>query len=236
MARIAVPLAVLTLLLTCLGGAHAVVVGPQWPPPGGCTWYYTGSAGDASGARLEFYSFDPSKYDQLYWGPWDTTSPGVALDGAIDEVGESSMDWAGLTWSGQRATWTGESEMAWTDSGTGERKSAVLNTKFEIVLQGATFIDGSSLGVPGGVPVVAPVTGSFWATMCASAEYQGAWWSANPLADYLHAGPGTPVQTSFSGGFYTTSSTPPTPELSTWALLASTGLFALGTLRRRRKA
>lgn len=38
------------------------------------------------------------------------------------------------------------------------------------------------------------------------------------------------------GGSADVASSAPTPELSTWALLACAGLFGLGTLRRRRRA
>lgn len=86
--------------------------GPVGPSslPGGAEFMTTddGSGetwGRATGVDWSFFGIDVTQFDELTWGPVDTASVGIALDGTINNGTEEVMSLSSV--SGNQATWTG---------------------------------------------------------------------------------------------------------------------------------
>jgi hypothetical protein len=83
--------------------AGAALTGPDYPPPGGVDFSYTGSsAADPGGLTLYFANFDTTKFSQLFWGSAGAVSSRLGVTyGAASEL----MNFSGA--GGPTAEWRG---------------------------------------------------------------------------------------------------------------------------------
>jgi hypothetical protein len=69
-------------------GAATGLQGPVYPAPGGNVLGQSGSSIAAGGLTWTYTGFDGTRFSSLWWGLWDQSSVGLAMDGAIDQPGE----------------------------------------------------------------------------------------------------------------------------------------------------
>ena len=171
-------------------------------------WHAIGRAGGADGI---YAGFDMDNYIRLYWGPapiWEGVvhAVQVALDGAIDAVGESlQFDPGASNLAGGIARWTGESRV-FVAAGPDFVPRAV-DVRFTADSFGAALVAASSvpdIAVTGGVGAVLPVTGDFTVNWLFEAKFaNGRTWM--PLMDFydgLETDPGREVRITFDSGFW----------------------------------
>lgn len=90
-----------TVFAICIASTAPAAILAGYPAPGGTTYSAIGSAQHDGGQTATYSGFDPSAFDQLWWGVEEL---GAAMDGAIDSPGESmslfSMSGAVAVWKG----------------------------------------------------------------------------------------------------------------------------------------
>jgi hypothetical protein len=230
---------VAALLLVCLANHPAQALdGPFWPPPGGTTLSTSGtSMGTGSGYTFTFTKFNPGYYSTLEWGPWDSNSIHLSMDGTVDTAGETIT----LTHFGSNGN-SGYAYGYGTTTIDTVFGSKAVDTYFQVVI---TDLSG---GGNGGVPydsanglfnVTSAIasTGGFQATLWAEASdhNSNSWYSFDTYYNINH----TPYLaqnqaiSDFSGGFWYDAPTA-VPEPATVLFLALS-LFGAGAVGRKFK-
>jgi hypothetical protein len=192
--------------------AHAALIGPSYPAPGGNSY----SSGTYSG-------FDTSAFSALYWGSSSAYPPTAGLNGTADALTFSSA-------SGEVETFTGNT--LWLDHSTGVTITVPMELQITVTGLGANpWV--SFAGVNGSDPtgvgdVVNDSAGlSFSATEVFSANVGSGYVALNSISV-----PTGDANSSFTGAFY--SAAPVPLPASVWLMISGVGGFAF--LARRRKA
>jgi hypothetical protein len=201
MRRSRVMLGVAVCLLVTTGLAHATLDGPAWPPPGGVTFWSSGtSAGSPNEATYSFSNFDLASHD-LYWGPI-AESVKISLDASGPDGGDV-LSFSSST--SKVATWTGTEYLGWL-SGTDTFTWSLLPVRYTITLiGGAAWINPDTIaeGIEGDAGQVAKVTGNFIAKMHAEALWDEQWWYPTDfIFDNVNEYPGTVSISEMNGGFW----------------------------------
>jgi hypothetical protein len=210
--------------------AAAQVMGPTYPPPGGVTFSTNGVSTTQSGRVATYSGFDLSQTDDLYFA---MTGHGLAMDGAIDESGETltySAILSNLT-AGQ-VTYTGQTQVNSFGTDLTVFNRLVLTftdlsgNPLALVLDGTIDPFNPVLEVLGGFKV----SGNF------ESSFNGSTWSASQtFYDGVQGKPPVSGQlkSSLGGGFYYTVGG--VPEPGTWAMMLL-GFGGMGlVIRRQRK-
>jgi uncharacterized repeat protein (TIGR01451 family) len=207
--------AAVALVFTGLALAHA---GPVTDPPGNVTLTLSGNCfpgrpidqcqGRAGGLNMTYTSFDPSQYQDLYWG---TTALGQVQLG-LHGYGEAMTGMSYNLASGW-VTWTGSTYIpVWNGSGWVQ---VTVPTRMRLTVTDLSnaplaLIRPSEIGL-GGDGVLLHVTDDFKANIRFEAYYGGAWDEALELYDGLHTPAGNPPPNGggaavsiFNPGFYYT--------------------------------
>lgn len=220
---------IISLLVICLAHhpALASLIGPEWPAPGGTNWSGSGNAGITGGLTYSYWGFDSTKYDNLYWGPWEGTAIGASLDGP-GISGSEIMTFAGINGTSQ-AQWTGTSW--WTyQSGFNEFTTAPINTRFTLTMTGADPVLASTIDpTKASLGALAPVTGDYSANLLFEANFFGTWLPMDTGFNSYHTFGSTAL--TYSGGFYHTERV---AEPGTMMLLGF-GLIGTTVVWRRRQ-
>jgi hypothetical protein len=204
----------------------AGLIGPVYPAPGGNSFSSSGNSGTAGGKTYSYSGFDPTQYDQLYWGPTDILNVYNSGDPT-----PADMSFVGHT--GNVYEFDSTTPWAFLDSFEGTQQ---LNTRLLLTVTGLGAVDTETdLGATGGNSTypLFEVTEDFSANFVFESFDDAAW---TAITDYQNQnnnfnGAGT-THSSASFGFYSTSAV---PEPSTM-LLFGTGLAALSFIRRRRSS
>ncbi len=176
--------------------------------PGGAEFATTDNGfgetwGRAGGVDWSFYNFDLSRFESLTWGPVDTVSVGIALDGAIDEAGETLSFSSAI---GNQAIWTGSTSVLVNDPVQGLVERPVATRMIMTVTSGGgpLALQASTLN---GLPFVDVIgaMGEFVVNVKMQAKLiqpPGQWMGALDLFDGLNTtGDGLAI-TSFNNGFF----------------------------------
>lgn len=204
--------ALCTFVLAVAGGnisAYAAAAGPDYPPPGGVSWFGAGEMGRAGGAIWSYEDLDMSQFLDLWWGPAGADGVQIALDGAIDEPGETlafsaemSCLECGFAW------WIGESDMLLTSGPQTFPTGLVIGSPSALAFEADAGVTG-----PG---ALVPVTGDFAVSLHLGIYYDDTWHYLLDGYDELHQNP--PVEggavTSISGGFYYNANQAPTAGIT----------------------
>jgi len=233
--KILVATAIFAGLALSTSYGNAAPICACYPPPGGVNFSGSGAAG-LTGGRTNTYDFlDHSAFDVLWWGP---AAVGSAMDGGINEVGET-MSFSSAV--GQVAYWTGTTDVT-TSSGVQPIYTRLTAT----ILGGATgWLTPVSVGITPGPLQVTEVTGDPFIVNFifeASLSLNGTYTAIRALFDSLPKPNNNPamVVTNLDGQFFYAE---PPLEVGAVPIPAALPLFAaaLGVLgflsrRRRRKA
>jgi hypothetical protein len=172
-----------------------------FPAPGGTTFVGVGNSGAGAGRTGSYSGFNFAAFDQLWWGPNAVRS---AMDGAIDEPGESMV----LTTVGtNQAVWTGTTDVA------SIQYSGQVLTRYTATLSGAAsnwIFPPAAVGIPpGGPQAVTEITGNFSVHQLFEASINaGASWT--PFLDLYNSLNtfGSLTRLNVSGEFYSTTPLP----------------------------
>jgi len=218
------PIALAVLLLGLAApAAHALPAGPMYPAPGGNGFSLVSgtSGGDVGGWTFAYTGFDTAGLSNLYWGPWDNTTPIASLDGTPHVLTLSSI-------SGTVATWSGTT--SWTDPNTSTFYPSIsILVNVNVGGLGAnpwllsTSVPGLDPGVGTGIGAV--VDNSSGADYTANFQFLADVGSGYQAINTINQGSGGLTLSSFSAGFYT-------PEPSVLMMLGL-GLAGLGVRGRR---
>lgn len=171
--------------------------GPQYPPPGDVTWTPdAGAIGSAGGVTWSYDALDMSLFLNLWWGPAGADAINLALDGAIDEPGETlAYDAASSDLPAGVARWSGSADVVLT-TGT-----ITLPTRF--TLTSADSLHGEGAANLTGPSALVPVSGPYSINLLLEAFHGGQWKPAVDLYDALNTLNGAEdVRISVAGGFY----------------------------------
>ncbi|WP_136442000.1 VPLPA-CTERM sorting domain-containing protein [Pacificoceanicola onchidii] len=221
-----------TVCALTIGSAAQAATLAGYPAPGGTSFSGSdnpfSSSGPNTGTATWTYSgFDPSEWDQLWWGFEDLE---LAMDGAIDELGEAmslaSMSGATIVYEGM------------TSIDAGDVFTRAVAT---IVSGGSNWIDPTTVGILSpNIFAVSEVDGTvpFVVTFAvtASGTYDAGGAGYVPWFNYFDPNTGPSEdgnsRTSFYRNFYYTTAEVPLPA-GLPLLLA--GLAGLVVVRRRKR-
>jgi hypothetical protein len=179
----------------------ASITGPVDPPPGG----YTLSASSfvqapllvSPGQTWTFTALDMSRFDNLWWGPFDTSGTSIGVSTCTNFTFDSSQP--GL--SNGIATWsaTTNSNISW-----GSFQCTFTLTVTDINGVALPLIASSNLGLTQGAVVRVPSSGSFKANMYISIFGQSntILWIDNNRQSLFSSGSTPMTQSDFTGGWF----------------------------------
>jgi hypothetical protein len=200
--------------------AHAQLIGPNFPAPGGTTYIPGGTPADGPGGATNNYSgFNTSFFSSLYWGADSGATPTAGLDNIAHPLTLSSI-------VGDVATFTGTT--SWLDHNNGLTVTVPMELLITVTGLGATpwvsfaAVNGSD---PFGVGAVVDDSAGnpFTVNLSFLANVGSGYQAMNTIAvptNYENA--------NFYGAFY---SAVPLPA-SFWLMLSALGTLVL-TMRRR---
>ncbi len=199
------------ILAAMLVSAPLNADGPVGPSslPGGANFTTTddGSGetwGRAAGVDWSFFNFDLTRFDSLTWGPVDTASVGIALDGTINNGTTEFLSLSSV--NGNQAVWMGSTIVRVVDPVQGEIDRPVETRMIMTVTSGGgplTLQTSTLNGLPF-VDVIGAI-GEFVVNIKMQARLiqpPGQWMGALDLFDSLNTtGDGLAI-TSFNNGFF----------------------------------
>jgi len=205
---------------------HAATSGPTYSAPVVQTFVGAGvSPGHAGGRTFNFTSVNTASFVNLYWG---VGMLGSAMDGAVDEAGETLAFQSAV---GAAATWTGTTSV----SVVGNSNLPVFTRFTATLISGAAgWLNALSVDVTDPTyPVVAKLTGSaFSVNLLFEASTDGVnYFAQNVLYDNLQTTQGGQSRTDVYSGFFYESAAVPLPASLPLILI---GLGALGIVGRRK--
>jgi hypothetical protein len=237
----------LLILIAVPSLAVATLMGPAYPPPGGGTATTSDdpqAAGLYGGFTWTFTGFDPTAYGDLYWGAWENlpsepVTIGVSLNDS-SVTGSEVMSFN--SYSGNQATWTGQTSMIWKPSSSSSWQSAPIDTVFILTVTDSmdnpiSLEDAIGHGLGANVGAIAPVSGDFKANLqflgrgfplFAPTNYYPVYYAFN----YHETNPNVSTHHDFSGGFYYTAAI---PDPSMVFLLGSACLIGFAGARKKFK-
>ncbi len=207
-------------------GAEAALTGPAWPPPGGVNYTMTGtSIGDPGGVTFSFSNFNPSQFNDLFWGLWNGGYPQMALDNSLDPLSFYYR-------TGGTAAWAGTTTWFHHETGVATSVQTILYAGVGGLGSDPWVLAGDVPGLDPGLGAVVNTAGGldFTVNLQAMAWIEGDSYGYRPINSIPQsAGHGGWTRTEFAGGFYYT-----TPEaVATLPLLAATAIGMLALRRRR---
>lgn len=236
--------AALALIVHASATAAVPTLAP-YPAPGGNAAAGIGDPAKSTGRTWTLSGFDNNAYDKLYYTIGDYTSSGFdPAIGPLLTTRSSTSDRlsfnAGLSnLAAGVAVWSG-STVVFYNCGTSSCSSAGIGTRFTLTVTD-TSSNALALISPGTVGLgfagaLLDVQGDFKANWLFEAQDPTASMAWKPSLDMYDALPksSTYLHTSSVGGaFY---STPPVPEPSTWAMMATSLVVIAWRIRRRKDA
>ena len=217
--------------------AHAVLIGPSYPAPGGTTFASTGAvASGADGVAVwEYSGFDTGAFDTLYFGlnQADHGALGAGLDSSVHPITFSSV-------SGTTATW-GVTTPYTSPGGPGNLAAGSYSIPLELRmtitgLGPAPWVDALTLGITdANVGVVADNSAGAdftlnWEIVAFLSPALGGWVPINSVAQ---GPPGGQTQSSFATGFYHTVAVPE-PSAFLFGSLACLGFVGFRVRKKNR--
>ena len=214
--------------------AMAQISGPVYPAPGGTTFSTNGQNQYQSGRVATYSGFDLSQTGDLYFG---ITSHGLAMDGAIDEAGETLMfDSVSSNIGAGQAIYAGFTNVVGSVAQNGTR---LVLTFTDLAGNPLALTFDPALTATADPSFFGPllnVTGDFRMTGGFEAYNGSTWVSAGTFYDTFVGKPegAQGLRGSLGGGFYYTAATAAVPEPATWAMMLL-GFGGIGIAIRRRR-
>lgn len=208
----AVATAVLTIGVAVAVAADPPPTGPVYPPPGGVTLTSEGDNGRVGGGTWTYTDLHVADFDPLWWSVWSDALPKLAIDGAIDEPGET------MTFS-PSASDLAAGVLAFT----GTVDHPVLGVHASRVRIATTTTAGAPVamdaagdaGLPADIGGAAVIPGDFKANVLFTVD-------GVPAKDWFDAARTSPgvddggLRTSISAGFYYVPANDPPVASFTW--------------------
>lgn len=227
------------LAVLASSAAHAALIGPEYPAPGGTTFTTNGVAfrDSYAQARVGTYSgFDSSAYGQLYFGPSDNNAFCISLNGNTCSANEYLHPDANFS-----SDHTLRGTASFLNGSTGQTQQAdtlLTLTLFDSANNVIPWVTGASVGL---------ASTDFLADVTTAAAHGGFHYTANMAVCVPGGGCASPAQqyanyhmdaggilfTSSSTAFFSTPAEANVPEPASLALVAL-GLAGVAVGKRRK--
>lgn len=178
--------------------------GPVYPLPDSEPATFVGDHGRAGGITYTYTDLQPERYDPVTWGAWTGALPQLAMDGAVDEPGETmSFSATDSDLGAGKAVYTGSAGLP--DLGSTYDTRAIVRslTPGDAPLP---MTAAASLELPEDIGGAAVITGDFKSNVVLEVRDGSTWTPAADFYDAAPTNPGNPpsqLVTSSSFGFYT---------------------------------
>ena len=215
--------AVLAISLLGTVSAHAALLGPTYPAPGGNNFSFTsGSAGDVGGVTFSYSNFNTSAFSSLYWGSNSGDMPTAGLDGTAHSLTTVSM-------SGPTETYSGLTSYT-NPSGT----TSMIPIELVITISGITnpWVSFSSANGSDPTNVGYVVNDSSGTPFSANLAFLANAGSGFQAINAIEVGSSGLANSSFDGAFYSTAPVP--LPAAVWLLVSGLGGF-IGIFGRRKQ-
>ena len=134
-----------------------MIIGPVYPAPGGNSFSGLGTSSRDGGQTRTYGTLDVGHYNSFWWG---LTDIGAAMDGTVDEVGET-LTFAGFSPDGLTGIWTGTTDAPGFGGAIFTRLTVTINSALSGSAHWGLATDFDLIGGPTQVVDIDESVGSF---------------------------------------------------------------------------